>query len=136
MSRMEWNQSYSTGIEVFDNDHKKLVGMVNELYDAMAAGKGSRVLGPILDRLVDYTRTHFQREEAYMAEHGYPELAAHRLAHSQLTREVMTLHGKYSGGSGAQLSSDVLNFLKNWLATHILGTDKRYGAFLNSRGVY
>lgn len=30
---------------------------------------------------------------------------------------------------------DILNFLSNWLVTHIKGAGKKYTAFLNERGV-
>ena len=136
MPLMEWNASLSTGITVFDNDHKKLVALVNELYDAVSAGKGKDAMGKILDALIDYTKTHFAREEQYFAQHGYPDIAAHKKEHAGLTAQVLDVQKKYKAGSTSTLSLEVLNFLKNWLIKHIQGTDKKYGPFLNAKGVH
>jgi hemerythrin len=38
-------------------------------------------------------------------------------------------------GTGAAQSMEVMEFLKNWLNDHILGTDKKYGPHLASKGV-
>ena len=55
MPLMNWTDKLSVGVAVIDDDHKKLVGMVNELYDAMQSGRGKDSLGRILDGLVQYT---------------------------------------------------------------------------------
>jgi hemerythrin len=57
---MTWTDKLSVGVGVIDDDHKKLVGMVNELYDAMQAGHGKEKLGRILDELVKYTNIPFR----------------------------------------------------------------------------
>ena len=56
MPLMNWTEKLSVGVAVIDDDHKKLVAMVNELYDAMQAGRGKDTLGRILDGLVQYTK--------------------------------------------------------------------------------
>lgn len=78
MPLMEWSDKLSTGIGVFDADHKKLVGMVNNRYDAVQGGQGKETLGKILDGLIDYTKSHSGREEEYMTKHGYPDIVAHK----------------------------------------------------------
>jgi hemerythrin len=55
MPLMTWTEKLSVGVGVLDEDHKKLVGMLNELYDAMQAGHGRDSLGRILNALVQYT---------------------------------------------------------------------------------
>ncbi|MFO0589675.1 MAG: bacteriohemerythrin [Polyangiaceae bacterium] len=132
---MEWNEKLSVGIAQFDNEHKKLVGMVNNLFDAVQAGRGKEQLGPILDGLITYTKTHFANEEKYMAQHAFPEMAAHKAEHDALTKQVLDVEKKFRAGATAVLSMEVMNFLKNWLVKHIMGTDKHYGPYLNARGV-
>lgn len=58
-----WNDRISVGVETIDADHKKLIAMVNDLYDAILAGCGRKKLDSLLDHLIDYTRYHFAREE-------------------------------------------------------------------------
>jgi len=52
MALFVWQDSYSVGVKVLDEDHKKLIGIVNELHDGILAGKSREALGPVLDRLV------------------------------------------------------------------------------------
>jgi hemerythrin len=135
MPLMEWNDKLSVGIKQFDAEHKKLVSMVNELFDAMQAGKAKDSLGRILDGLITYTKTHFANEERYMREHNYPDLAAHKAEHEALAKQVLDVQAKYRAGANAVLGMEVMTFLKGWLLKHIQGTDKKYTPFLNAKGV-
>lgn len=136
MPLMTWNDKLSVGVNVIDDDHKKLVGMVNELYDGISAGHGKEAVGKVLDKLVDYTKFHFAREEQYFAKTAYPAAAAHKKEHDDLTKQVLDVQAKYKSGSVATLSLEVMNFLKNWLINHIQGSDKKYGPHLNAKGIH
>ncbi|MFY9644458.1 MAG: bacteriohemerythrin [Terriglobales bacterium] len=136
MPLMTWNDKLSVGVNVIDDDHKKLVSLVNELYDGITAGKGKEALGKILDRLVDYTKVHFDREEQFFARTAYPAAAAHKQEHTDLTKQVLDVQAKYKRGEVLTLSLEVMNFLKNWLVNHIQGSDKKYGPHLNAKGIH
>jgi hemerythrin len=136
MALMTWTEKLSVGVGVLDDDHKKLVGMVNELYDAMQAGHGKEKLGGILDRLVQYTKFHFAREEKLFAETGYPASGPHKEQHEALTRQVIEVQKKYNAGAVATLSVDVMHFLRDWLVKHIQGSDQSYRAHLNAKGIH
>lgn len=135
MPIMEWNDKLSVGVTQFDNEHKQLVSMVNELYDAMQAGRGKETLGKILTGLIHYTKTHFANEERLLKQHSFAEFTAHKAEHDALAKQVLEVEQKFKTGGSAALSMEVLNFLKNWLLKHIMGTDKHYGPFLNGHGV-
>jgi hemerythrin len=135
MPLMQWNDRMSVGIEQFDDDHKKLVSMLNNLFDGMQSGKAKDVLGPILDELVAYTKTHFAREEEAMAKLGYQEFASHKREHDDLTQQVIDVQTKFHKDLTASLSMEVMNFLKNWLVKHIQGTDRKYTPFFQANGV-
>ena len=135
MPLMAWNDKLSVGVAVIDADHKKLVGMVNELYDAMQAGHGKEALGKILDGLISYTGMHFAREEKFFAETAYPESVAHKKEHDDLVKQVLDVQAKYKAGGTGTLSLEVMNFLKNWLVKHIQGSDKKYAPHLNAKGI-
>ena len=134
MAFMDWNSSLSVNIVEIDNQHKKLVGMINELSDAMKARKGNEVIGKILNGLVDYTKTHFAAEEKYFAQYGYPDTAAHKQEHATFINEINKFKQDFESGK-LSISIDVLKFLSNWLVTHIKGTDQKYSKFLNDKGV-
>lgn len=134
MSLMDWSPALSVNVKQFDDQHKKLVVLVNQLHDAMKVGKGSEVLGPILNSLISYAASHFADEEALLRQNNYPELLKHKSEHDKLTKQVLDLQKQYQTVKVA-LSMTVMNFLKDWLVTHIQGEDKKYGVYLNSKGV-
>lgn len=135
MPLMTWTEKLSVGVGVLDDDHKRLVAMVNELYDAMQAGHGKETLGRILNDLVHYTKVHFAREEKFFAETSYPAIAVHKQEHDALTQQVLDVQQKYMAGASAALSIDVLRFLKTWLVNHIQGSDQKYRPHLNAKGI-
>jgi hemerythrin len=133
MAFFEWSDKYSVGVLSIDGQHKRLIEIINILYDAMRAGQGEFVLGKTLDDLVDYTKTHFRFEENLMQTKGYPDLAAHRKMHEGLTTQVWELAHQYKSGK-TTLSIQTGNFLKSWLTNHILNTDMKYSEHLVARG--
>ena len=136
MPLMTWNDKMSVGVSMLDADHKKLVEMLNELYDAVQNGKGKDSLGKILDSLIDYTKIHFAHEEKFFLQTNYPESAVHKKEHDDLTSQVLDVQKKYKNGASGTLSLEVLNFLKYWLVNHIGAADKKYGPYLNSKGIH
>ncbi|MGH9681879.1 MAG: bacteriohemerythrin, partial [Candidatus Acidiferrales bacterium] len=78
MPLMSWNEKMSVGVDVLDMDHQKLVGLLNQLFDAMQSGHGKESLSKILDELVSYTKFHFAREEKLFSHSDYPDTASHR----------------------------------------------------------
>jgi hemerythrin len=135
MPLLEWNEKLSVGVSVIDDEHRKLLGMLNELYDAMQTKQSEKVLGKILDALLAYTAYHFKHEEALLAKTGYAAAAEHEKEHTDLTKQVLDVQKKYREGATATLSTEVLNFLRKWLLTHILGSDKKFGPHLNANGI-
>lgn len=134
MALVEWNDSYSVGIVYLDNQHKGLVAQINALHDAMSLGKARKVLSPILDTLIDYTATHFSSEEELFAKYNYPEKEDHIAEHQRFVDDVLIFKEHYESGR-ALVSFEILAFLKNWIVGHMLGSDQKYKAFLESEEV-
>lgn len=132
---MEWNDSMSVGLETADTHHKKLVSMVNSLHEAMLKGEAKDVLAKILHALIVYTEKHFEYEEALFKANGYPDFEAHKQEHDELTAQVKTLNEEFNAGR-ISLSIEVMTFLKNWLAEHIMDSDMKAGKFLNDKGIH
>jgi len=126
-----WTAKYSVGIPQIDAQHKGLIGLINGLHAAMAAGQGKRVVGKILDDLVRYTEIHFRDEENLMRQKGYSKLVAHQEVHKKLTGQVVELRERYLAGN-LTLTVEVMLFLKSWLADHIMGHDRQYAAELKT----
>lgn len=134
MSLVEWKEIYIVKVNEVDNQHKKLVSLVNELHDAMIIGKGKEVLNKVLNELVEYTVYHFATEEKYFDQYEYPGSDQHKKQHKELVEQVAALKAKIDSGEKV-LTLDVMNFLRDWLHDHIIGSDKLFGPYLNSKGV-
>ena len=134
MPIIAWTEAYSVKIKSIDDQHKKLIDLSNQLHDAMSAGKGRETVGQTLGGLIEYTRTHFAFEEKLMTVQAYPAAPQHKAEHESLTRQVVELQGKFLTGQ-ATVTLEVMKFLKDWLTNHILSVDKKFGAYLNTKGV-
>jgi len=134
MPLLRWTDALSVGVVDLDLQHQRLVRMINELYESMAQGHGSEVLGQTIDGLINYTQTHFAAEEVHFDRWGYPDANAHKEKHQAFVVRVQDFKHGFDEGE-LFLSIDVMDFLSSWLVEHIQGTDKAYGPFLNERGV-
>ncbi len=135
MTLMVWNDNFSVKIEEIDNQHKRLIDLINDVYQGMMSDKGKETIGKALESLIEYTRSHFGYEERLFKQHGYPETREHLDKHAKLVEQVMDFYKAFQEGE-SRLDNDLLLFLKNWLTHHILGTDKKYSEYLNGCGVY
>jgi hemerythrin len=133
MAVIQWTQTMSVGIPSIDDDHKVLVGLINQLDDAIKSGGSEQALGSVLDALLDYTTYHFRREEALMQACDYPDLDAHRHTHRVLRIQVAHIRDRYRLNPDSIHDRQVLAFLNNWLTSHIMGRDKLYAPFMASR---
>jgi hemerythrin-like metal-binding protein len=129
-----WKEEFSVKIASIDEQHQKLLGLINSLHQAMLARKGKHVLGPVLDNLVAYTQEHFAYEEQLFERYEYPSRLSHIKEHKELVKKVADFQADFESGK-LTVTMDVMQFLKDWLERHIQGTDKAYSAYLVRNGV-
>ncbi len=135
MQFMEWNTGYSVGVAIFDDEHKKLIAIINQLHEAITAGVDRLALQKISDALVEYTLMHFRHEEMYFDDWAYPEAAAHIRIHAKLRQQVFDYRKQIMEKDAAVLAEELAVFLRDWLAQHILVEDRKYGTFLCDKGL-
>jgi hemerythrin-like metal-binding protein len=128
----QWQDTYSVGIAQIDLQHKGLIKLINDMHSAMQAGKAKEAMGSIIDELIVYTERHFSDEETMLRLRSYSKLAAHHAIHQNLTRQVIEMRDKFRTSQLA-LSVEVMYFLKDWLASHILTHDQAYAKELSAR---
>ena len=132
MGYLNWENKYSVGITKIDDQHKKLFQYINDLHDAMKSGKSKEIMGGLINELVRYTQAHFSLEEEYMKRYNYPGYSAHLTEHKKFTNKVLEFKESFSKPGGL-LSIEVMNFLRDWLTNHVLGTDKKYTSFFEGK---
>ena len=131
---IEWSDELSVGIEEIDQQHRVLVGMLNEFHEAIQQHKGTLVASQILKRLSDYTLIHFAVEEGMMRLLDYPDYEEHKSEHDDLIEELQTLSAKLESGKKS-VNFELLHFLKLWLTKHIQESDRHYIPHFVSHGI-
>jgi hemerythrin len=128
-SFVEWKANLVTGNDTVDDQHKKLVDLINALHEAMKTGKTREILGGVLTELAEYTDYHFKAEEKLFSGRGYPKEAEHKTIHKDLMEQVTGIRTQYDAGK-AGISVQLLDFLKDWLVTHIKVMDKEAADYM------
>jgi len=118
---------------VFDREHLELVETINELQAAVDAGGERSAIGPLLSKLAKDTKAHFLSEEAMMAASKYPGLALHRMKHQRLLVQLNALLMRYARDDST-MNMHSLNFLRDWLNSHIQNDDLNFGLWQNEHG--
>jgi hemerythrin len=122
----------SVHVDQIDDEHKKLVNLLNVLNTAVSTGAGQAALGGVLNGLVNYTVYHFSHEEDMFRRSRYPNYDKHRRQHEGFTAKVLQVNSEFQAGRSPVLAGEVIEFLKTWLAQHIMGSDREFGAYLNA----
>jgi diguanylate cyclase (GGDEF)-like protein/hemerythrin-like metal-binding protein/PAS domain S-box-containing protein len=120
-----WSDKFSTGIDLIDEQHQVLVALLNKLAMHMSTGSDDLTLGAVYDELTDYTIYHFNAEEGIWGQYfGEDPLATkHYATHKDFVAEVARLRSKLFSFEREQEFEEVVSFLTQWLAFHILETD-------------
>ncbi len=121
----EWDDKMSVNVPEIDKQHKKLIDIVNRMYQETMNQTQDDAIVSIIDDLVDYSIYHFSFEERHFDRVGYPETVSHKREHGIFLKKINSY--KKRADSGALILSVSLSvFLKDWLFDHIMGTDQRY----------
>jgi hemerythrin len=134
MAIITWNEELSVGIESIDNQHKKLIDLVNAFYDSITEASSKVKILELIQELKKYTVYHFSTEEKYMKEYDFAYYEAHKKEHDAFVKTVLDFEERYKTGK-LILSLEITGFIKDWIKKHILGTDKKYTPLLKSKGV-
>lgn len=131
---VEWKDDYSVGIDSIDQQHKKLLSLINQLQTAVDYSTGEQFEREALDELVDYTKTHFTYEEGLMRDNDYPDFEPHKAQHEKMFEKVKEVLAEYEQDQDTAMAN-AAEYLKDWLINHINGTDKEYSSYLIGKGV-
>lgn len=123
MAHIEWTSDLDTGIQVIDNQHKRIVEYINKLDDTRVSHDLEQI-SLVLNELVDYTLSHFTFEESLMEEAGYPFIRGHKRVHQLFVKRVGDYVQRFK--MGEDITDELLNTLKAWLINHIRSDDNDY----------
>ncbi|MES9938763.1 MAG: bacteriohemerythrin [Sedimenticola sp.] len=128
MAYLQWSSSLDTGVDVIDEQHKRIVQYINELHDAQTSGSGN--IGEVIEDLVDYTVSHFAFEESLMEQAGYPFLEPHKKVHALFVKKVSGFVERFKAGE--DVTGELLGMLQRWLVNHIRNEDGDYSEIVKA----
>lgn len=132
MSIIKWSEDLSIGIDSIDEQHRQLINIINELHLAVEYGAGNDAIYPLIHKLHEYARTHFDQEEQLLERHGFPGTLDHAREHEVFIGKLDELILRYSSHS-EQLTVHVRDFLLTWFFHHIRTKDVEYKRFLAAK---
>ena len=126
MKTFEWTNDFNTGQPVVDQQHRRLVDLINELGQALGDHEANQAqLQSVFAELADYARKHFEDEEQLMTDSGIDvrHIDRHRMIHANFLNDVAAIYeaGKQNVD---QCGADMMDYLTHWLTFHILGQDQ------------
>lgn len=123
-----FTEEYRTGIEMVDEEHKRLFEIIRETNDLIYAellhDKYDGIM-QLLDELREYTIVHFSDEEAYMERIGYEGLAAQKKAHQAFVDKLTEINLEEVDDNQQAYLEELIQFLLGWLINHIKQVDKK-----------
>ncbi len=134
MAAINWNDSMSVKIGSIDDQHKKLIEMINDFYDNISKRSNDELILKLVGGMKTYTAMHFTTEEKYMKLYKYPNYEQHKKEHEDFIAKVNALEEKIKKGKTI-VSFEITNFIKDWIKKHIQDTDKQYSDFFLKHGV-
>ena len=131
---IKWTDSLSVGIDTIDEEHKKLLSMINQLQTAAHYKTDESLVESTLNDLIDYTKYHFSREEELMKRNNYPDYDAHKKMHEEMVKQVSQFIDEYRVDKTRTIENVIL-YLKTWLINHIKGSDQNYAPYIKDKSM-
>ena len=123
--KIEWKEEYSVGVKEIDDQHKYFISLLNDLNNAIVAGKSREELRDLFQYLSDYAEKHFATEENYFDEFNYDGAVEHKIKHQKMRDEIKKIENMEDGRE-IDFYGNIVYFLKDWLEDHLAEMDQKY----------
>ncbi len=132
MILIKWTDDYCLNIKAIDDQHKKLVDMINMFYNEMSKKSNKELISDLISKMKAYTEFHFKTEEELFSKLPYQNSNEHKDKHQDFIDKVTDLENRFIKGK-LILSIEITNFLKEWITDHIMVSDKEYAKIYNDK---
>jgi len=124
---MEWSEELSVGVAIIDEQHKKLLDIVNMAHES-DLNKDKEDGEKVFAELIEFARVHFTTEEDFFKKCKYSGAGEHIAEHVSLIEKLLMFKDKFDKGECD--CHEFLEFLKVWLEDHLKVMDHKYvGSF-------
>ena len=120
---MKWVPEYNTGIDVIDDQHRRILDYINEI-DAIDVNTDRERVKQILENIIDYTHSHFTFEESLQEEAGYKYRVPHKRVHDLFIKKIESYRDRFE--LGHSIEAELHEVLSKWLINHIQHDDADY----------
>lgn len=125
INKLEWEEKYSVGVKLLDDQHKKMFTTINSLIEILSGSPDEGKISEIINSLLEYKKFHFATEEKYFEEFKYEGTAEHIATHV-LFGEKLKIIQENNKNSLITLTYELIDFLEDWLIDHLLTEDQKY----------
>jgi len=132
---IHWEDRFSLGIPIIDDQHKELIKLANTLYNTCRQGKEFVPEGfrKAACAAVEYVAVHFSTEEKIMERVKYPGMAEHKAEHQEFVKKILTEVKNFEEGR-AFVPNRFVVFLRDWILSHIALIDKKLAGYVLDLG--
>jgi hemerythrin len=130
--KLVWADDFSIGDPTLDAQHQSILRMINCLTICEGSAVEPNVVSETLTQMMQYATEHFEDEERYMAEIGYPDLDAHRDCHAAFLLKAVNFSTAH-GLKIARVPERLREFLMTWWSDHNLGEDMKIKEFVQQK---
>jgi len=129
-----WNDNFATGIALVDEQHRRLVDLINQLASHLSHGSSHLQLAEVFQQLVAYADYHFRTEEQIWEPRfrDDPWYVAHKHTHDSFLPKAQQIQAQMKDTPYEKVLEAFLKFLVNWLVYHILDNDRRMAKTLHA----
>jgi hemerythrin len=134
MEHITWTNDFSVGVATIDEQHRRLIEMINRLVKESQATTQSETVSDLLTEMTKYAQEHFATEEDLMQQYNYPDLEEHVDQHRAFKKTTANLC-RATMCDFETVPETMLRYLCDWLKKHILETDMAYKPFFREQGL-
>lgn len=131
MNPIEWSDAMTVGVDKLDRQHHQIIKVINHLLADESEDEVSETVTDALTQLTQYSREHFETEEAMLIDAGFEAFAEHKALHLGFIRRIAELNIA-AFYHRRDVPDDLLHFLRQWWVDHIMDEDMQYSSLLTS----
>jgi len=132
MQIVRWNKRFIIGVPYIDGEHERLFRVLNEVYSGFISMGHCQAVHDQFAFFVEQVTAIFSMEEECMRAHAFPKFEQHAREHGDFLQRILTMQSG-AGKESTEFSRFSFILIGNWLLSHILQSDSKYGEFTVGR---
>lgn len=124
-----WDSELETGIDIVDNQHREFIKQANAFIIRLWFDKGMEGVAEEYDFIRQYLQYHFQTEETFQFDSGYPAYKEHQAEHLQMKFKAKEVEIMMAESTEEEILEKFYDFIKMWVIHHIMDSDLKFSRY-------